>query len=111
MINISNSIRLVFRNVPGIKATLDDCVYGVELKGRMLSLEFQPEERQRLTGRGAVVVGLGEMGKLSADGVTEAVRGGVLRYLLHASDRYGEERPTACRTTPIRPCASGSPAC
>ena len=52
-----------------------------------------PEERQRLTGRGAVVVGLGEMGKLSADGVTEAVRGGVLRYLLHASDRYGEEQP------------------
>jgi len=42
MINISNSIRLVLRNVPGIKATLDDCVYGVELKGgEMLSLEFQ----------------------------------------------------------------------
>ncbi len=49
-------------------------------------------ERQRHTGRGAVVVGLGEMGKLSADGVSEAVRGGVLRYLLHAADRYGEEQ-------------------
>jgi len=51
-----------------------------------------PAERHRQTGRGAVVVGLGEMGKLTADGVTEAVRGGVLRYLLHAADRYGEEQ-------------------
>ncbi|HRP66152.1 MAG TPA: CHAT domain-containing protein [Thauera sp.] len=49
------------------------------------------EERVRGTGRGAVVVGLGEMGKLGADGVTEAVRAGALRYLLHASDRYGED--------------------
>lgn len=50
-----------------------------------------PEDRRQHAGRGAVVVGLGEMGKLSADGVTEAVRSGVLRYLLHAADRYGEE--------------------
>ncbi|MCK6395901.1 CHAT domain-containing protein [Zoogloea sp.] len=49
------------------------------------------EERLRGTGRGAVVVGLGEMGKLSAEGVTEAVRAGALRYLLHAADRYTEE--------------------
>ncbi|WP_374493847.1 CHAT domain-containing protein [Zoogloea sp.] len=49
-------------------------------------------ERHRQTGRGAVVVGLGEMGRLTAGGVTEAVRGGVLRYLLHAADRYGEEQ-------------------
>ena len=49
------------------------------------------EERKRQTGRGAVVVGLGPMGKLGAAGVTEAVRAGVLRYLLHAGDRYGEE--------------------
>ena len=53
-----------------------------------------PEERLRQTGRGAVVVGLGEMGTLSAEGVTEAVRSGVLRYLLHAADRYGEESIT-----------------
>ncbi|WP_270068903.1 DUF7379 domain-containing protein [Thauera sp. WB-2] len=49
------------------------------------------EERLRGTSRGAVVVGLGEMGALGAEGVTEAVRAGALRYLLHASDRYGED--------------------
>ncbi|MBM4200045.1 MAG: lysophospholipase, partial [Gammaproteobacteria bacterium] len=49
------------------------------------------EQRLRRTGRGAVVVGLGEMGRLAAENVTEAVRAGVLSYLLHASDRYSEE--------------------
>ncbi|ENO87204.1 CHAT domain-containing protein [Thauera linaloolentis] len=49
------------------------------------------QERLRRTGRGAVVVGLGEMGRLGAEGVTEAVRAGALRYLLHACDRDGEE--------------------
>lgn len=49
------------------------------------------EERRRRSGCGAVVVGLGEMGHIDADGVTQAVHAGVLRYLLHASDRYGEE--------------------
>ncbi|MNF24572.1 CHAT domain protein [compost metagenome] len=48
------------------------------------------EEQLRQTGRGALVVGLGEMGTLSTDGVTQAVRVGVLRYLLHASDFYRE---------------------
>lgn len=57
-------------------------------------------ERQRHTGRGAVVVGLGEMGKLTADGVIEAVRGGVLRYLLHAADRYGEEQAGSTTDSP-----------
>lgn len=50
-----------------------------------------PEERRRHSGRGAVVVGLGEMGRLDAEGVTQAVRAGVLRYLLHAADRHIEE--------------------
>ena len=49
------------------------------------------EEHLRQTGRGALVVGLGEMGTLAAEGVTQAVRAGVLRYLLHASDFYGKE--------------------
>lgn len=49
-----------------------------------------PEERLRQTGRGALVIGLGEMGSLSTDRVTQAVRAGVLRYLLQASERYGE---------------------
>ena len=57
-------------------------------------------ERHRHTGRGAVVVGLGEMGRLTAGGVTEAVRGGVLRYLLHAADRYGEEQATTQPNNP-----------
>lgn len=61
-------------------------------------------ERHRQTGRGAVVVGLGEMGRLTAGGVTEAVRGGVLRYLLHAADRYGEEQAT---TQPDNPPPGG----
>ncbi len=49
------------------------------------------EDNLRKTGRGALVVGLGEMGKLSADGVSQAVRTGALRYLLHAYDRYSDE--------------------
>ena len=49
------------------------------------------EQRLRRTGRGAVVVGLGDMGRLSADNVRQAVRAGVLSYLLSASDRYSEE--------------------
>ena len=60
------------------------------------------EERLRKTGRGAVVVGLGEMGKLSADGVTEAVRAGVLRYLLHAADAYADETPDDGAATEIQ---------
>jgi hypothetical protein len=47
-----------------------------------------------------VVVGLGEMGSIDADGVTQAVRAGVLRYLLHASDRYGEEQAGSPPTAP-----------
>ncbi len=46
-------------------------------------------------GRGAVVVGLGEMGRLSADGVAESVRAGVLRFLMFVSDRHAEERQRA----------------
>ena len=53
------------------------------------------EESLRRTGRGAVVVGLGEMGRLGAEGVSEAVRAGALRYLLHACDREGEEHCSA----------------
>ncbi|MBR0565108.1 CHAT domain-containing protein [Azoarcus sp. L1K30] len=74
------------------------------------------EERKRQSGRGAVVVGLGPMGKLAAAGVTEAVRAGVLRYLLHAGDRYGEEcalqadavSPTATLELPLASVLIGS---
>lgn len=39
------------------------------------------------TCRGALIVGLGEMGELTAGGVTETVRAGVLRYLLSSLDQ------------------------
>ena len=44
------------------------------------------EDILRNTGCGAVVVGLGEMGELSSRDITETVRAGVLRLLLHADD-------------------------
>ncbi len=49
------------------------------------------EDILRGTGRGALVVGLGEMGKLTSREITETVRAGVLRLLLHADDRAREE--------------------
>lgn len=48
------------------------------------------EDLLRRTGRGAVVVGLGEMGKLTSRAITETVRAGVLRLLLHSEDRCAE---------------------
>ena len=45
------------------------------------------EEAQRDTRKGAVIVGLGEMGELTVSKVTETVRAGVLRFLLHTHDR------------------------
>jgi hypothetical protein len=49
-------------------------------------------ERRQGLGCGALAIGLGEMGPLSGEQLAEAVRGGVLRYLMHASDRLAEER-------------------
>lgn len=48
------------------------------------------EEVSRETGRGAVIIGLGDMGELTAEVVTQAVRSGVLRYLLNAVDQYAQ---------------------
>ncbi|AIL61232.1 DUF7379 domain-containing protein [Pseudomonas alkylphenolica] len=48
------------------------------------------EEVSRETGRGAVMIGLGDMGELTAEVVTQAVRSGVLRYLLNAVDQYAQ---------------------
>ena len=45
------------------------------------------EEVRRGTGRGALIVGLGEFGNLGVNGVTETVCAGVLRFLLHTHDR------------------------
>ncbi|MHC2148346.1 CHAT domain-containing protein [Pseudomonas sp. 210_17 TE3656] len=47
-------------------------------------------EVSRGTGRGALVIGLGEMGELTPEVVTQAVRSGVLRYLLNAVDQYAQ---------------------
>lgn len=49
------------------------------------------EERLRGTGKGALVVGLGEFGQLTAEDLRETVRAGVLRLLLHAADRLVEQ--------------------
>ncbi|MGE8417209.1 CHAT domain protein [compost metagenome] len=50
------------------------------------------EEVHRETGRGALIVGLGEMSELTAEVVTQAVRSGVLRYLLNAVDQYAQAK-------------------
>ncbi|WP_018410446.1 CHAT domain-containing protein [Methyloversatilis thermotolerans] len=50
-----------------------------------------PDEIRRGRGRGALIVGLGEFGELSAAEVRETVRSGVLRLLLHAADRDVEQ--------------------
>lgn len=44
------------------------------------------QERQRDSLLGAVVVGLGELGDLNLESLTEAVRAGVLRYLMQLVD-------------------------
>jgi CHAT domain-containing protein/pimeloyl-ACP methyl ester carboxylesterase len=55
----------------------------------------QPNAEQRLANicRGAVVVGLGHYGDLTAGQLGEAVREGVLRYLLHLVDVEGGRPP------------------
>lgn len=58
-----------------------------------------PAEVRQGLGRGALVVGLGEMGRLSAERVAEAVRAGVLRYLMHADDRAVEEAAQGATAT------------
>ncbi|MBI1398371.1 MAG: CHAT domain-containing protein [Betaproteobacteria bacterium] len=53
------------------------------------------EEMRRGSSRGAVVVGLGRLGDLSVGTLTEAVRTGVLRYLLQVVDNGGGNRGSA----------------
>jgi CHAT domain-containing protein len=92
--------------IAGAEAVIDRCLVDGALSHRqrlgihaaeigqatvVLMPRTRAERQCRRSGRGALVVGLGEMGGLGADGVTEAVRAGVVRFLLHASDRAGEE--------------------
>jgi len=44
------------------------------------------EDLRRGTGRGAIIVGLGTLGELSVSKISDTVRAGVLRFLLHTFD-------------------------
>ncbi|NMF87699.1 CHAT domain-containing protein [Aromatoleum petrolei] len=67
-------------------------VYAGEIGSAAVVLQARSrEDRLRGTGRGAVIVGLGRFGELSAADIVETVRAGVLRYLLHSHDRQGTE--------------------
>lgn len=44
------------------------------------------EDIQRGSGRGAIIVGLGDWNTITADNLTKTVRDGVLQYLLHTSE-------------------------
>ena len=73
------------------------------LRGRagtatVVLIEPSAEQVRRCDQRGAVVIGLGEYGKLTVEPLTEAVRVGVLRYLLQFVDRQsGAAPPTRAR--------------
>ncbi|MCB1825190.1 MAG: CHAT domain-containing protein [Candidatus Competibacteraceae bacterium] len=55
---------------------------------------FKPTDQQAKAGiqRGAIVIGLGELGTLCTATLAEAVRNGVLRYLMQLVDREGDLR-------------------
>ena len=69
-------------------------LYASEIGTSVVVLNPRSEEDQRRgTRRGAVVIGLGEFGKLRASSVTKTVSAGVLRFLLHTHDcRSGAEQ-------------------
>ncbi|BAL23837.1 CHAT domain-containing protein [Azoarcus sp. KH32C] len=68
-------------------------VYAGEIGSSAFVLQARGnEDRLRGTGRGAVIVGLGRFGALSAADIAETVRAGVLRFLLLAHDRQGARR-------------------
>ncbi|NMG73565.1 DUF7379 domain-containing protein, partial [Aromatoleum diolicum] len=71
-------------------------VYAGEIGSCAIVLQARGnEDRLRGTGRGAIIVGLGRFGELTAAEVSETVRAGVLRYLLHSHDRQGADGTTA----------------
>jgi CHAT domain-containing protein/pimeloyl-ACP methyl ester carboxylesterase len=97
--------------ISGPEALIDQCLVRRALSKRQrlgvhagaigtTSVVLMPRSREdmlRNTGRGAVVVGLGEMGELSSRDITETVRAGVLRLLLHADDRCADENSDTAR--------------
>lgn len=59
--------------------------------GTATTVLLKPTDEQAKTGiqRGAIVIGLGELGGLTTAALGEAVRNGVLRYLMQLVDREG----------------------
>ncbi|MFO7688663.1 MAG: CHAT domain-containing protein [Desulfobacterales bacterium] len=57
-------------------------------------------DRRRAAGKGAIIVGLGELGRLTTGKLTETVRAGVLRYLLLAADRIRQDDGSDAATDP-----------
>ena len=68
---------------------------GAQGTATVVLLTNNAEERRRGRTRGAVVIGLGSYGELSAVTLTEAVRVGSLRYLLQLVDRQSGDAPEA----------------
>ena len=68
---------------------------GAQGTATVVLLTNNDEERRRGKTRGAVVIGLGSYGELSAVTLTEAVRVGSLRYLLQMVDRQSGDAPEA----------------
>ena len=95
--------------ISGPEALIDREIVGRELSMRhrlglyagaqgtatVVLLTNNAEERRRGRTRGAVVIGLGSYGELSAVTLTEAVRVGTLRYLLQMLDRQSGGPPEA----------------
>jgi CHAT domain-containing protein len=95
--------------ISGPEALIDREIVGRELSMRhrlglyagaqgtatVVLLTNNAEERRRGRTRGAVVIGLGSYGELSAVTLTEAVRVGTLRYLLQLVDRQSGGPPEA----------------
>ena len=93
--------------ISGPEALIDREIVGRELSMRhrlglyagalgtatVVLLTNNAEERGRGKTRGAVVIGLGSYGELTAVTLTEAVRVGTLRYLLQLVDRQSGEAP------------------
>lgn len=57
-------------------------------------------DRYHATGKGAIIVGLGEWGNLTTGKLTGTVRAGVLRYLLLAVDQIRQEKGTDATEDP-----------
>jgi CHAT domain-containing protein/pimeloyl-ACP methyl ester carboxylesterase len=67
--------------------------YAAEIGSSTIVLLSNEGDTQPISRRGAVVLGLGEYGKLSVPAMTETVRAGVLRFLIGVRERQSEPNP------------------